>query len=166
MKMVKRGSVEISFNMIFSIILIIVFIAAAFYVIPKIIGLFRCAETGSFYQDLQDKVSKAWKSDATSELWATTLPTSIQYACFVNWSNSARGVNSELYNDITLFRKNIVLWPSSKVCSGLEGKNLQYLNLQQITSVNNPFCIKVVNGKASLRIEKSINENSVTIKNA
>ena len=164
--MAKRGSIEISFGMIFSIILIIAFIAAAFYVIPKIISLFRCAETGSFYNDLQDKVSKAWRSDENLETWTTTLPTSIQYACIVNWSDNARGVNSEFYNDMSLFRKNIVLWPASKVCSGLEGANLQYLDLRQITSVNNPFCVKVVNGKVILRIEKAINERLVRIKNA
>ena len=164
--MEKRGSVEISFNMIFSIILIIAFIAAAFYVIPKIINLFRCAETGSFYNDLQTKLENAWKSEGTSAAWTTTLPTTIQYVCFVNWSSSARGANSELYNDVTLFRKNVVFWPSSKVCSGLESKNLLHLDLQQMTSMNNPFCIPVVKGKISMRIEKSINENSVTIKNA
>ena len=51
--MIKRGQLQISFGMIFSIIIIIAFVAVFIYAITIFMGWKRCAETGLFKEDLQ-----------------------------------------------------------------------------------------------------------------
>ena len=58
----RSGQLEISFGMIFSIILIIIFIAAGFYAITKLLALQRTIQIESFLKDFQDDVDKMWAS--------------------------------------------------------------------------------------------------------
>ena len=54
--MKKRGQLQISFGMIFSIILIIAFVALAVYVIMIFLDTGKCANTGLFKNDLQQEI--------------------------------------------------------------------------------------------------------------
>ena len=58
----KRGQIDISFGMIFSIILIIAVVGVAFYVINNFIELKKCTEIGLFYDDLKKYIDEAWQS--------------------------------------------------------------------------------------------------------
>jgi hypothetical protein len=163
----KKGALEMSFSMIFSVILIIAFVAAGFYVVKMFLTVKSCADTGTFYADLQTSITNAWKSPETSKTFNAVLPTDFTYACVINWSeDTGRGINADMFNQLSVFEKNFVLWPRGKACKGFEGIDLAHIDLQQMTSDNNPFCIKVDKGKVSIKIEKTINENLVRIENA
>ena len=59
--MKKRGFMEISFGMIFSIILIIVFLAFAFFGIKKLLEVQESAMISQFEKNLQDNIDTMWK---------------------------------------------------------------------------------------------------------
>lgn len=157
----KKGDLQISFGMIFSIILIIAFLGAAFYVIKIFLGLKNCAVQGAFIEDLQANIDKAWRSPETSSTISLNLPSSVDYVCFVDVDAPPKGRNSGAYNDVTIFNKNMILYPSK--CGGLEGKNMNHINVTQITATHNPMCIETKDGKATLKIVKTLYERSVMI---
>jgi len=159
----KKGALEISFGMIFSIILIIAFIGAAFYVIKLFLSTKSCAEIGSFYTEVSENVERAWRSPETSQQATFYLPVSIDYICFVDSNSSKRGAYQGYYEEATLYGKNLVLYHPSKACSGLQSYELKHIDISEMTKTNNPYCIKVEKGKVALRIEKGIYDKNVKI---
>ena len=67
MKKRKKAQIKLSFGMIFSIILIIVFLAFAFYAIKVFLGIQNTAQIGKFISDLKSDVDRVWKSTESSE---------------------------------------------------------------------------------------------------
>src|SRR3989338_2426588 len=63
-KMKEKRGLELSFSMIFSIIVIIAIVAVAFYMISYLLKLKNCTELGLFGRDLQDTIDRAWNSDS------------------------------------------------------------------------------------------------------
>ena len=83
----KRGQLQISFGMIFSIILIIAFIAVFIYVITIFMGWKKCASTGLFKEDLQSTVNNAWQSDQYQDVFPKSqsiVPSGITQICFID----------------------------------------------------------------------------------
>ena len=76
----KRG-LELSFSMIFSIIVIIAIVAVAFYMISYLLKLKNCTELGLFTRELQETVDRAWNADSSSELFERTLPSFVDKVC-------------------------------------------------------------------------------------
>ena len=67
--MLKRGrkaQIQLSFGMIFSIIIIVVTILVAGYVIIKFMSSQDNAKCKLFYQKLQDTIDDSWKGDGSS----------------------------------------------------------------------------------------------------
>ena len=62
-----KAQMKISFGMIFSIILIIVFIAFAFYAIKKFLDIQETAQIETFVNKLQGNIDKMWRSSQGSE---------------------------------------------------------------------------------------------------
>lgn len=161
----KKGDFQISFGMIFSIILIIAFIAVAFYVIRVFLNMKNCGLIGRFYQEVQESVTNAYRSPATSQKISSTLPGSVDYVCVINLNQSSKGPKSNIYDMLSLVNKNFVIYPKTK-CTGFGGIDLSNINIQSITLNENPFCIDVQNGKVNLKVEKDIYEKSVRISRA
>src|SRR3989344_9488004 len=78
----KRGQMKLSFGMIFSIFLIIIFLGFAFYVIPKFLGFQDSLKVGTFIKDFQDDIDKMWKSAQGSQKVEYLLPKEIIRVCF------------------------------------------------------------------------------------
>ena len=72
---------KISFGMIFSIILIIVFIAFAGYAIVKFINMQQTIQIETFKNDLQNDVNAMWESEG-SQTVEYYLPKKITAVCF------------------------------------------------------------------------------------
>ncbi len=164
MKNGKNGQIKLSFGMIFSIILIIVFLAFAFYAIKAFLGIQYAAQTGKFLNDLKSDIDRVWKSTESSEEKDYSLPSKIDYICFANFETSASGGNSHLYSELRFFYfgdENMVFYPigSSKV----DSVEMKYIALDEITLNENPFCIENVRGEVKLTLVKEINEALVTI---
>ncbi|GAH39661.1 unnamed protein product, partial [marine sediment metagenome] len=89
--MKKRGQLKLSFGMIFSIILIIIFIAFAFFAVKKFLNIGTSAQIGKFKNDLQSDIDRIWRGSQGSEEQEYFLPSKVKYVCFVNYSVGAMG---------------------------------------------------------------------------
>lgn len=138
----RRGQLEISFGMIFSIILIIVFLAFAFYAITKFIQMQQDVQIQKFSQDFQDDVDNMWKSMEGSQSLTYSLPTKVISVCFVD---------DEFQN---------MEFTSNEIISG---KKITNLDIAKITSVENPYCIPNVKGKVTLVLVKDYGETLVRV---
>ncbi len=167
--MKKSGQTEISFGMIFSIILIIFFLAAAFYAIKVFMGFSDTAKAGKFYTDLQSDIKNIWGNSAfSSGQHDYIIPSGINLVCFVDFSSDAKGKNSNLYTDLKMGTytgdENLVLYPLKH--NNFDSKRIDYIDLSEITSAENPFCIQTSNGKVSMILKKDIGQDLVTITRA
>jgi len=59
--MIKKAQLKLSFGMIFSIILIVIFIASAFYAVQKFIGVQNIIQVEKFANDFQNDIDKIWR---------------------------------------------------------------------------------------------------------
>lgn len=82
--MKKRGQMQLSFGMIFSIILIIAFVAFAFYAIKGLLDAQNKTKIAVFADDLQAGVDKVWKGSGASQKFSVELPKKIDEICFVD----------------------------------------------------------------------------------
>ena len=139
----KRGQLDISFGMIFSIILIIIFLAFGFYAITKFLELQKSIQINAFSNNFQNDVNTMWKSSQGSQTVNYQLPTNIKSVCFYS--------TSEFEN---------LKFTSSQVISG---KKISNIDIAKITKDESPFCIQNIKGKVSMTIVKKFGETLVTI---
>lgn len=142
MNLKKKGQMQISFGMIFSIILIIVFLAFGFYAITKFLELQSSIQIDQFMQDFQNDVDKMWKSPEGSRSVRYTLPTKISSVCF----------KDDEFENLQFTANNII-----------RGTIIEHLNILNITAEENPYCIENIKGKVSFTIAKDFGENLVRI---
>jgi len=138
----KRGQMKLSFGMIFSIFLIIIFIAFAVYAITKFINLQKTIQIESFGNGLQEDVNNMWKSPRGSQPETYSLPNKIEAVCFTN-------------NEF-----NNLMFRSSEL---IDRKNIIHIDISKITTSEDPYCISNINGKVKLIISKDFREDLVTI---
>ncbi|PJE81855.1 hypothetical protein COU58_00315 [Candidatus Pacearchaeota archaeon CG10_big_fil_rev_8_21_14_0_10_32_42] len=134
--MQKKGSMEISFGMIFSIILIVVFLGFAFYAIQKFLGMQNEVTTAKFYESLSNDVQKVWVSDDASKQVEYHVPSKINQICFDSDSE-----------------ENVYLRSGNP----LPGRYIEHLFIES------NGCFPVKDGKVKLTLEKTYGENFVTV---
>lgn len=138
----KRGAqLKLSFGMIFSIILIIVFIAFAFFAIKKFLGIKNEIQIRQFLDDLQKDVDKIWKGSQGSQEVEYILPSKIDAVCFTN----------DDYENLFFRSKGYV-----------RGKKIDHIDIEKITEEGD-FCIEKVNSKVKILIKMNYGEKLVTI---
>ena len=82
--MKKRGQMEMSFGMIFTIILVIVFIAFAFYAIKGFLNLQKNIQTKQFFENFQKETDRMYQSSYGSKKVSFNLPSNVEKICFKN----------------------------------------------------------------------------------
>ncbi len=162
----KRGQLKLSFGMIFSIILIVIFLVFAFYAIKTFLGISDSAKTARFVNDLQADIDRVWKSAQSSQEQEYFLPSKIEYVCFVDFSvsNEKKGSKSHFYDELKrnyFGSENMVFYPFGS--SELGSREIKNIDLIEITRYENPFCIQNTNGKAELTLVKEFDDALVTI---
>lgn len=163
--MKKRGAIEISFGMIFSIILIIAFISVAVYAIYIFLGIKKCADTGMFKQELETEIERAWNSEETSVNFSSAVPRKIEKVCFVGLNAGEKGRYKEQYKELKklgLRNLNMFFSPIKNACERQKGFNLAHLDIEKITEKDNPYCIENT-GEISIRIEKGFYDALVNL---
>jgi len=140
--MKKRGQLQLSFGMIFSIILIIVFIAFAFYAIMKFLDIKDTALIGKFQNKLQKDVDKIWKGQQGSQKVEYILPNKIEAVCFVN----------DEYENLIYQSKEFI--PRVKI---------EHIDSEKSLSGSEKLCFENVDGKISLIIKMNPGEKLVTL---
>lgn len=149
-KRVKKAQMQISFGMIFSIILIIVFITFAVYGISKFLCLSKVAQVEKFKSDFQADIDKMYISTQGSQDVDYSLPNKIKQVCFVNDNSQNMRFVSSNFN--------------CEISTGGLLKNVDIANTVKSSSANpKELCISTSNGKISMTIKKAYNENLVTI---
>ncbi len=135
---------KLSFGMIFSIILIIIFLAFAFYAIKNFLGLQDTIKIAQFGEKLQSDVNKAWNSGGRSSTPVEYyLPRKVEAVCFSN----------DDYENLRFDSKEFI-----------QGKKIDHLDIEKIIGENEEFCIDNINGKVKMIIEKDYEDDLVIIK--
>jgi len=163
--MKKRGQIKLSFGMIFSIILIIIFIVFAFYAIQKFLSIKDSVEIGKFVNDLQDDVNKMWTSSQGSQEEEYFIPSKVEQVCFIDYNSASRGEDSEIYRSlkqVSYGNENIFFYPLGSG-KGLDATRIEHLDIEKITSEKNPYCIESKKGKIKILISKNFDEDLVRI---
>jgi len=140
----KQGQLHLSFGVIFSIILIIVFLGFGFYAITKFIQLQEGIQTEKFMRDFQDDIDAMWKSSQGSQIKSYVLPKKVTAVCFTDDEN-------ELWNFV---------FQSKQI---IQGKNIENIALDNILAQENPYCILNVKGKVNLKLSKEFGETRVMV---
>ncbi len=138
----KTGAIELSFGMIFSIILIVVFLAAGFYAISKFIAFQRTIQIGIFITDFGNNVETLWKRNQGSQDLVYSLPPTINAVCFKN----------DEFENLYFQSKGIV-----------DGKMIQHIDIAKTTKDEDPLCIPNLKGKVTIRLSKEMGEALVTV---
>lgn len=141
----KKAQMQIGFGVIFSVILIVVFIAFAVYGITKFLDIQKLAQVASFRQDFQNDIDSAWKSTSISQPVTYNVPKNIKQVCFMNNENENMYFVPDKYEGALLKNVDMIKTVTSP------------------GSVNRRLCVDVTSGKLSLVIKKSYNEDLVTI---
>jgi len=159
--MQKRGVFEISFGMIFSIIIIIAIISVAFYVLTKFMGVSKCTQVGLFYDDLKTYTEKAWQAQIHKDTFTGSLPSGIELVCFGNFTQSPQAKYVSVFNDLQERQgrdKNVFLYPIQQECD-LPLSAFKLLHVK----TSNFFCVPVKNNKMQIKSEKSEFDSLVTL---
>jgi len=156
---------NLSFGMIFSIILIVIFLVFAFYAIKAFLKFQDSSTKGKFLDDLKSDVDRVWKAAESSQEKTYSLPSKIVSVCFVDFSTSAIGRNAGIYSELKKAyygAENLVLYPVGS--SEVESAQIKNIDLVEMTKDENPFCIESVKGKLKLTLAKNFNDALVIVK--
>ncbi|MDO8509280.1 MAG: hypothetical protein Q7S27_06395 [Nanoarchaeota archaeon] len=162
--MKKRGDFNLSFSMIFSIIVIIAIVAVAFYVIKSFVSVSECTQIGLFYEDIQEHISKAWQSPISKDTFIGKIPSGINLVCFGNLNQSSSKEYREEHNsilkaNINMKNRNLFLYPANKACdSTLSSIKLDHVKTDEF------FCIPAKDSKIELITEKDQFDSLVTLR--
>lgn len=159
----KRGqeSIGLSFGVIFSIILIVVFVVFAFIGIKSFLDIGDTSSVGLFYQDLQKSVNDARSGQYSESNFKISLPSGIKEICFANLSGTITnpGEEYDAIKGFDIYDANVFLIPPQKA-KGMEWKLINYINISKITRTENPYCVDV---GAGLKIKKDFYDKWVVV---
>ncbi len=154
----KAGQLELSFSMIFSILIIIVTVAVAFYFIQKFLTTSACVNEKLFYKDLQEKIDAVWRSPLAQQYFSGELSRSITQVCFGNVS-AEQARSSLAYAAVRRYANtgsNFFLYPPNKACDeSTAHKRLLHVHEEGF------FCTPVVEGKTTLGIAKATSTDAL-----
>lgn len=140
----KKAQMKLSFGMIFSIILIIIFISFAFYAILKFLDLQDSVKIAQFGDDLQSDIDKMWRGAQGEREVDYSLPTKITSVCF----------KDDEYGNM-VFRSD----------KFIEGRKIEHIDFEKTLAGEDSFCIENINGKIKMILKKEYGDALVTIEN-
>ena len=142
----KKGQMKLSFGMIFSIILIIFFMAFAFFAIKKLIEFQDDVKLKKFVDDLKKDIKKIWRSSgSSSETFSYSVPKKVERICFVQ---------PEYEND-----ENFEIHFSDRPFP--DERLIEHVNLTKREE-----CFYPSKGRMELILKKDFGERSVTVDGA
>ena len=163
-KGVKRGQFQLSFEVLFSMILIAVFIFVAFYVIYQFLDINKKIETGIFIDDLDNKIERLWKTSGGKEktLSVKLNEEGITHVCFFNFTSGKEGIWNEQYKDISRKSRasnNFYFYP--RRFAQVDSAKINRIDMSSFEE--NPYCVPNNEGSFSFKLEKDITDNLVKI---
>ena len=168
----KEAQLQISFEMIFTMLIIAVFLVVVFFVIQHFLEVKRCADIGLFSRQLQESVDEVWKSQEASTFFEREMPSGLEYACFADLKqglnlesvdSSRRGGISGVYESLSAYFKyrsaNFFLYPWKNACS-MAASDIKHISL---AGKSNPLCFSEDGGMVKIRLVKGFNDALVRI---
>lgn len=160
----KRGQIQLSFGMIFSIIIVIATLAVAGYFIVQFLNQKNTFECNQLYQILQEEVNKAWNEGdygSNSKIVKLSAPSGIKEICIGNRSSV---ISEKKYTSEYEFMKkyastdnNLILYPGDSCGSRKDfAKTILHIETGKF------FCIESDSGKIELKL--SIDSSSPLVK--
>ncbi len=156
----KRGVMQLPFGLIFSIILIVIFIVVAIIAVKALLNTQKCSQINIFADDLQKQIDEIWKGSKGEVVFASNLPSGIEYVCFADLSKPET-IDTEIYEELRRNfnpNANLYFYPQKHAC-GEPYRTIYHINL---TSLDNPYCIEN-NNQIKIRIQKDYFESLVSI---
>ncbi len=157
----KRGQLELSFGMIFSIIIIIATVAVAAYFINSFVKTSKCASLDLFAHDFQSKIDEAWQATQARDKFSGKLPEGIEEVCIGKLEN----VSLQYSKESNAFRRyselnvNLFMYPPDKACGGTKALfSLKHFNVESLS------CTRVKGQKATFNLNKESTDSLVHIK--
>lgn len=154
----KRGAIELSFGMIFSIIIMIAIIGVAVYAISAFLDIGTASQFGLFHQQFQETIDEVWASSITNKVSSFSIPKSIDLVCFGSLSGSSYNPRYEdEFNELKRYSSNFeqqntnrFLYPSDK------GGEFTYKKVGKIdlSTMNGFDCFEVKSGVLKIRLVK------------
>ncbi len=156
----KRGAIELSFGMIFSIIIMIAIIGVAVYAITTFLNIGKVSQISLFHQRFQDTVNEIWSSSITNKVVTFSLPGTVEFVCFGNLAgNSYNPKYEEEFNELKRYSSgfeqqntNRFLYPPGKA-GELAYKKVDKIELSGLT--NGFDCFEVRDGSVRIRLQKN-----------
>ena len=173
--MKKRGQIEISFQLIFSLILVAVFIYAAVTGIKYFMNTADHAKIVSFISEVEARVESAWMTTEISQNYEFNLPAGIKYVCFAKPNTldiiSLSRLNISECGDFNTYVSNFksagmnmffcpakASWTvGAPIDATIDCKGKDCLEFPK-----SPYCIKN-NGKISIKLEKNYGEAKIIL---
>ena len=156
--MQKRGQIKLSFSVIFSIFLIVIFIAFAIKVIWGFVAVGECVAVADFYDDFQSSIDKARTSQETNQPYNLKLGSTVDKICFADLNSSQRGPHK--MPDSYSPGDNFFIIFNEEGCAQLDKNKIEGIDLELLTETNNPNCFENSN---QVTIKKSLYSRLVTI---
>ena len=162
-----QGIFGLGFGTIFSIILIVFFVAVAFIAIKSFLDTQRCAQIGIFKNDLQIEIDKTWNSQKSEFEFKSRLPTKIKYVCFADLSKpiTATGSAGNMGRELGVYQgyiANMFLYPTEPTCD-MVYHEIDHIDIDKIISLKNPYCITVDDGNINIDIVKNFDDKLVSL---
>ncbi len=143
----KKAQNKMSFGMIFTVFLIVVFLAVAFFGIRSFLESQNEAKILKFKKNLQDDINGVWNDLGKSSTQKSYMvPNQIVRIC-INETDS---------------NKNFYLHYKDKEFP--EENNLKNLNIEKTLNGEQGICFENKDGRIKMIIEKSSGEQTVTLK--
>lgn len=154
-----KGQLELSFGVIFSIIIIIATIGTATYFIMHFMNTGKCTTLQLAYADLQEGIDNAWGSAVADTSVTLHIPGGVTSLCFGDITGGQNATLREQLDAYVVEGQAVYALPPTKACDGsLAGKQLSHVTVSPF------FCKPVVNGKLSVRLTKAtVGERMVTL---
>ncbi len=159
----KKAQMKLSFGMIFSIFLIIVFIAFAIYGIMKFLDWQKKIQIGQFYNDLQSDIDNLWKGTQGSDEKSYVIPGAVEKVCFIDINSPKKGENIGIYDDLSLFsfNRNLVLYPVG--WEELSATSIEHINMSETLKNENPLCMDTIKARVKISMRMNPGDSLVTL---
>ena len=156
----KGGQFQISFGMLFSIILIVCFIIVAFIALRAFFGVRCSVEQGIFINDLRGEIDRIYKGsseDIVKEF--KILGCDFEYVCFWDSERNERGQYINFLDDFKLNTgeegdHNLYFYPRKE--AKLASVFIERVNMTELRQ--NPECFKKEDDRVKIRLGKRIDE--------
>lgn len=155
---------KLSLGMIFAIILMVAFIAFAFYAIQKFFGIQKNIEAGRFVNDFQNDIDRMWRSSQGAEEIEYFVPKKVEKVCVIDYSSVLKGKDKEIGRELKQVydnEQNLFFYPLGSAES-LDAVKIKHFDIDMVTLDENPKCFDSFDGKINLTIKKDF-ENPLVI---